>query len=75
MLGKKKHLTDELTPIDQLAGAMVGVGALNWGLIGLTNLDAVRMAFGKGKGARAFYALVGASALYAVARGRSLSRH
>jgi len=73
MLGQKKHLTDELTTLDQMAGTMVGLGALNWGLIGLANFDAVRAALGKGKASRAAYALIGASAIYAVARGRQLA--
>ena len=74
MLGRKKHLTDELTSLDQVAGAIVGLGALNWGLIGLANFDAVRAALGKGFMSRVVYGLVGASAIYALARGRRLAQ-
>ena len=71
---KRKHLTDELTGLDRAAGAMVGIGALNWGLVGLANFDAIRLVFGRSKMARAVYGLVGASAAYAVFRGRHLVR-
>ncbi len=74
MFGRKESLTDRFTPLDQMAGAMVGLGGLNWGLVGLTNFDAVRAAFGRGKGSRLVYALVGASAVYAVVRGRQLAK-
>jgi uncharacterized membrane protein YuzA (DUF378 family) len=70
---KKRHLTDELGPLDQAAGAMVGIGALNWGLVALTGIDAVRAVFGRGSMARAIYALVGASAVYSLIRGRQLA--
>ena len=72
MLGKK-HVTDELTPLDEVAGAMVGLGALNWGLVGLANFDAFRAVLGK-KAARAAYAVVGASAAYAAVRGAQLAK-
>ena len=74
MFGRKQHLMDELTPVDQVAGALVGLGALNWGLVGLANFDAVRAAFGKDSvAAKTVYALVGASAAYALFRGRQLA--
>jgi uncharacterized protein len=73
MFGRKhRRVTDELTGLDRLAGTMVGIGALNWGLVGLANFDAIRAVFGKSKLARAVYGLVGASAAYAVIRGRQL---
>jgi uncharacterized membrane protein YuzA (DUF378 family) len=52
----------------------VGFGALNWGLIGLTNFDAVRALFGKSIASRVAYGLVGASGAYAIARGVRLTR-
>jgi uncharacterized protein len=70
---RKKNKDKDITTLDRAAGAMVGLGALNWGVVGLTNADAVRMVFGK-KAARAVYALVGASAAYAVARGARLAK-
>jgi uncharacterized membrane protein YuzA (DUF378 family) len=61
-----------MTTLDRTAGALVGIGALNWGLVGLANVDPVRAIFGR-KLARGIYALVGASAAYAVARGAKLA--
>jgi len=69
-----KRLTDELKGRDQLAGALLGLGALNWGLIGLANFDAVRAVFGKSAASRLVYGLVGASGAYAIARGVALAR-
>ena len=76
MFRKKMGVADELNGLDQAAGAVLGLGALNWGLIGLANFDAVRAVFGKNsRAARVAYALVGASAAYAFIRGRQLSNH
>ncbi len=72
MFGKQK-LSDQFTPLDRAAGAALGLGALNWGLVGLTNFDAVRAALGRGIAARVAYAAVGASAVYAMVRGRQLA--
>jgi uncharacterized membrane protein YuzA (DUF378 family) len=70
----RRRLTDELNGRDQLAGALLGLGALNWGLIALANFDAVRGAFGKTVASRVIYGLVGASGAYAIARGARLAR-
>jgi uncharacterized membrane protein YuzA (DUF378 family) len=64
----------DITGLDRAAGALVGLGALNWGLIGLAGVDAIRMMLGKSKAARAVYTLVGASAAYAAVRGARLAR-
>jgi uncharacterized protein len=69
-----KRLTDELNGRDQLAGALVGLGALNWGLVGLANFDAVRAVFGKSAASRVVYGLMGASGAYAMARGARFVR-
>jgi uncharacterized membrane protein YuzA (DUF378 family) len=69
-----KRLTDELNGRDQLAGALLGFGAWNWGLIGLANFDAVRAVFGKSTASRVAYGLVGESGAYAIARGVRLAR-
>jgi len=68
-------MTDELTPLDEVAGALVGIGALNWGLVGVANFDAIRAVFGKSAATKAVYGLVGASAAYALVRGRQLTKH
>jgi hypothetical protein len=74
-LGKKKHsVLEDMTPLDQVAGAVLTLGALNWGLVGAANFDAVRAAFGRSTATRAAYGLVGASAAYALVRGRQLTK-
>ncbi|MGD2135278.1 MAG: DUF378 domain-containing protein [Gemmatimonadales bacterium] len=51
--------------LDVLAAALVVIGGLNWGLVGLANLDLVAALTGEMTGiSRAVYALVGLSALY-----------
>jgi uncharacterized membrane protein YuzA (DUF378 family) len=43
------------------------VGGINWGLVGLMNIDLVAVVFGDGTmAARAVYALVGLAALYSI---------
>jgi uncharacterized membrane protein YuzA (DUF378 family) len=70
----KRHVMDEVNVIDRLAGAVLAAGALNWGLVGAANFDAVRAVLGKSAAARAAYGLVGASAAYAIVRGQQLAR-
>jgi uncharacterized protein len=65
---------DDLNTVDRLAGAVLALGALNWGLVGAANFDAIRAALGRSAAARAAYGLVGASAAYALARGQQLGR-
>ena len=74
MLGRRNGISKQLNTVDRAAGAILGLGALNWGLVGLANFDAVRAAFGKSKVSRAVYTLVGASGAYAVVRGRQLTK-
>lgn len=71
---RKKTVFDQMTPVDEVAGAVLTLGALNWGLVGTANFDAVRAVFGKSAAARAAYGLIGASAAYALVRGRQLAR-
>lgn len=71
---RQKSLVDELNPLDEVAGAVLTLGALNWGLVGAANFDAIRATLGKSAAARAAYGLVGASAAYALVRGRQLAR-
>ncbi|WP_268892233.1 DUF378 domain-containing protein [Burkholderia sp. 8Y] len=55
--------------MDWLAGALVIIGALNWGLVGLMQLDLVAAIFGAGSpGARIVYILVGLAGLYSLIR-------
>ena len=64
--------------LDIVAGVLVIVGALNWGLVALAEFDLVAavlggMEFGETSAAsRVVYALVGLSALWMAARSASL---
>lgn len=54
-----------MKPLNLITLLLVIVGGLNWGLVGLLNLDLVAAIFGAGTTlARAVYVLVGASALW-----------
>lgn len=55
--------------IDTIATALVITGAINWGLVGLFNVDLVAMLFGMNFGevsvvSAAVYALVGLAGIY-----------
>jgi uncharacterized protein len=54
--------------LDWLAGTLVIVGAVNWGLVGIFQFDLVAALFGGPSAAlsRIIYTLVGLSALYAI---------
>ena len=73
-LRHKKSPVDDLNTADRVAGAVLALGALNWGLVGAANFDAIRAAFGRSGAARAAYGVVGASAAYAIARSQQLGR-
>jgi hypothetical protein len=69
--------------LDVLAGALLIVGGLNWGLVALAEFDLVAWIFGEEFGttnvaSRLVYGLVGLSAVYAIAAllsRRSRSAH
>ncbi len=65
---------DQMNGVDRAAGAVLALGALNWGLVGAANFDAIRAALGRSAAARAAYGLVGVSAAYAIARSQQLGR-
>lgn len=55
----------EKSGLDILAMILVIIGGLNWGLVGLLNIDLVQMLLGSVPMlAKAVYVLVGLSALY-----------
>lgn len=57
------------TPLDWLAGALLVIGGLNWGLIGLFGFDLVAAIFGQMTLiSRIVYVLVGLAALYSLVR-------
>jgi uncharacterized membrane protein YuzA (DUF378 family) len=57
--------------LDTLAGALVIVGGLNWGLVAIARFDLVAWIFGNdfgqtNAGSRIVYGLVGLAALYGI---------
>ncbi len=57
----------EKKPLDLLALVLVIIGGLNWGLVGLLELDLVATIFGAGSMlAKVVYILVGLAALYMI---------
>ena len=66
--------------LDVLAGVLVVVGALNWGLVAIAEFDLVATLFGLDFGetnvaSRIVYGLVGLAAVYGVTRLAALRRH
>ena len=56
-----------MNAIDWIALALMIVGGINWGLIGLFNIDLVASLFGQMTVvSRAVYALVGVAAIYGI---------
>jgi uncharacterized membrane protein YuzA (DUF378 family) len=58
--------------LDVLAGALLVVGGLNWGLVAIAEFDLVAWVFGEDFGgtttaSRLVYGLVGVAALYVIA--------
>jgi uncharacterized protein len=58
--------------LDLLAGALLVVGGLNWGLVAIARFDLVAWIFGEEFGgtnaaSRIVYGLVGVAAIYAIA--------
>jgi uncharacterized membrane protein YuzA (DUF378 family) len=77
VIGRKQpqsNLLDQMTPLDRAAGAVLTLGALDWGLVGVANFDPMRAMLGRTVATRVAYGLVGASAAYALVRGRQLAK-
>ena len=67
--------TSRLNAIDWIAMALLIVGGINWGLVGLFNVDLVATLFGEmSLVSRIVYAVVGLSALYTIYTGSKMSR-
>ncbi|MFN2488661.1 MAG: DUF378 domain-containing protein [Actinomycetota bacterium] len=65
LLGRKKAPAPDT--LDVVASTLVTVGAVNWGLVGLFNLDLVATLFGRRSLlSKLVYVAVGASAVYLV---------
>lgn len=57
--------------LDWITWLLVVVGALNWGLVGLADLNLVTLLFGVGMVTQIVYILVGLSGLYMLWMGLS----
>ena len=69
LLRRNEGKLDVLDNRDLTASALVAVGALNWGLVGLFNVDLVAGLFGHhSKLSRLVYTAVGVSAVYLIAQ-------
>ncbi|MBL1434384.1 DUF378 domain-containing protein [Candidatus Wolfebacteria bacterium] len=53
-----------MNALDWIAYILVFIGGINWGLIGVANLNLVESIFGAGNITNIIYILVGISALY-----------
>lgn len=61
--------------IDLIAATFLFVGGVNWGLVGLFGFDLVAWLFGEmSTFSRAFYVVVGISALYDAAMWKAIQR-
>ena len=60
--------------VDSVAGVLVLVGALNWGLVGVARFNLVAALFGDSVLSSVVYTLVGASAVYLAARWSTVQR-
>lgn len=72
------HVTaNRMTAVDWIAMALLIIGGLNWGLVGLFNFDLVATLFGQMSSlSRIVYVLVGISALYSIYTSSKMSgRH
>lgn len=64
-----------MSAVDWIAMTLLIIGGLNWGLVGLFDLDLVAMLFGEMSAvSRVIYVLVGLSALYSIYTASKLSR-
>ncbi|MDN4039629.1 DUF378 domain-containing protein [Massilia sp. YIM B02443] len=63
----RSHQRSTMSAMDYLAMALLIIGGLNWGMVGLFNVDMVATLFGPGSAlTRVVYVLVGIAALYSV---------
>jgi uncharacterized protein len=60
--------------IDIISAALVIVGALNWGLVGLFDFNLVSAIFGANVLTRIIYILVGIAAIYEIVQYKGLQR-
>ncbi len=54
----------KMSTLDWVAWVLVVVGAINWGLVGVANLNLVETVFGMGSLTQIVYVLVGLGGVY-----------
>ena len=65
--GAANPMARRMGALDWLALVLMIIGGINWGLVGVMNIDLVAATFGDGTtAARAAYGLVGLAALYSI---------
>ena len=64
-----------MKPLDILAAVLVIVGALNWGSVGLAQLNLVTAIFGQTVFASIVFAVVGLAGVYALIRWVALAKY
>ena len=65
--GAEQSMARRMGAFDWLAMVLMVVGGINWGLVGLMNIDLVATVFGDSTtAARVVYAVIGLAALYSV---------
>lgn len=55
-----------MSSVDWVAWVFVVLGAVNWGLVGVTNLNLVETVFGVGALTQVVYILIGLGGLYMI---------
>lgn len=64
-----------MNAIDWIAMVLLIIGGINWGLVGLFNVDLVATLFGEGSSlSRVIYTLVGLSGLWSIYTASKMSR-
>lgn len=72
----ERTINRSMSTIDWIAMTLLIVGGLNWGLVGLFNVDLVALLFGEMTTvSKLVYVLVGLSALYSIYTTIKLSKH
>jgi uncharacterized membrane protein YuzA (DUF378 family) len=74
MKTKTKTRRSKMKKLDIIVAILLVVGGLNWGLVGLFNVNLVAALFGTSVVATIVYTLVGFSALYQVLQVKSIQR-
>lgn len=74
--GAIRHGATRMNALDWVTMVLMIIGGLNWGLVGLFNVDLVATLFGQMSAlSRIIYVLVGLSALYSIYTASKMGRN